>query len=192
LIYYLTDSLDKMVLFIMACPLKRDVNHKKVAVRNKLVQKFSPEEMEINSDLLNEFCFAFSSANIGAILELLHNHGRFFNNLSKGKAAGVFHKMIHGTKGIKSKNSFKYNRGISLDIFPGQEVLEIRCYDENLDDSSCFDFERFLGPSFGEPIVHSKNEIIFRFVFRYYEHKIFDVKMTNNAVANPERIVSNN
>jgi hypothetical protein len=148
--------------------------------------------MEVNSDLLNEFCHAFSSANINAILDLLHDRGRFFNDLSKEKAAGVFHKMIHGPHGIKTRNSYKYNHGISLDIFPGQEVLEIRCYNENFDDVSRFDVERFLGPEFGEPIVHTKNEIIYRFVFRYYEHKIFDIKMPHSAVANSERIVSNN
>jgi len=89
-------------------------------VRKNLIQKFSEEEMGLNSDLLNDFSHAFSSYDINAILDLLHDHGRFFKGLNKGKAAGVFHKMIHGPKGVKSRNSFKYNRGISLDISPGR------------------------------------------------------------------------
>ena len=161
-------------------------------MRKNLIQKFSEEEMGMNSDLLNDFSHAFSSYDINAILDLLHDQGRFFNGMNKGKAAGVFHNMIHGPQGIKSRNSFKYNRGISLDIFPGQEVLEIRCYNQRFDDDSCFDFEGYLGPKFGDPIVHSKNEIIYRFVFRYFEYKIFDLKMAQKAVSNSQKIISNN
>jgi len=161
-------------------------------VRKNLIQKFSEEEMGMNSDLLNDFSHTFSSSDINAILDLLHDQGRFFNGMNKGKAAGVFYKMIHGPKGVKSRNSFKYNRGISLDIFPGQEVLEIRCYNESFDDDSCFDFEGFRGPKFGDPIVHSKNEIIYRFVFRYFEYKIFDLKMAQKAVENSQIIISKN
>ncbi len=147
--------------------------------------------MEMNSDLLNDFSHAFSSFDVNAILDLLHERGRFFNDLNKGKAAGIFHKMIHGPNGIKSRNAMKYNRGISLDIFPGQEVLEIRCYNQCIEDLN-FDDEGFLGPNFGEPLVQAKNEIIFRFVFRFHEHKIVHLKMAHKAVANSQRIISNN
>ena len=161
-------------------------------MRKNLIQRFSDSEMERNSDIMNDFCYAFSASDINGLMSLLHENGRFFAHMSKGRAAGEFHRMMNGPQGIKTRNAFKYNRGISLDIFPGQEVLEIRCFNENYEDESIFDFEKFLGPKFGEPAVQSKNEIIFRFVFRYQDFKIIELKMASNAVANPKRIISNN
>lgn len=148
--------------------------------------------MELNSEILNVFCQALSTSNIYGIIHNLHDHGRFFNGLSKEKAVIVLHKMIYGPKGIKSRNAFTYNRGISLDIYPGQEVLEIRCYNQQANEDSAEDVEPFKGPNYGESTMICKDEIIFRFVFRFHEHKIFNLKMIHNAVANPQRIVSNN
>jgi hypothetical protein len=177
----------------VACTLSRGVsNLKNCAVRNKLVQKFSDDEMGVNSELLNNFCQAISTSNMYGIMYLLHDHGRFFNGLSKEKTVSVLHKLVHGPKGMKSRNTLKFNRGISLDIYPGHEVLEIRCYNQQADEDSDGDAERFMGPDFGEPILSSKDEIIYRFVFRFYEQKIFDIKMIHNAVVNPQRIVFNN
>jgi hypothetical protein len=141
---------------------------------------------------MNDFCYAFSAGDINGLMGLLHENGRFFNDLSKGRAAGELHKMMNGQKGIKSRNAFKYNRGISLDIFPGQEVLEIRCYNQNFEDDSMFDLDGFMGPKFGEPPVEGKNEIVYRFVFRYQDFKIIELKMASKAIANPKRIISNN
>ena len=141
---------------------------------------------------MNDFCYAFSAGDINGLMNLMHENGRFFNDLSKGRAAGVLHRMIHGPKGVKSRNAFKYNRGISLDIFPGQEVLEIRCFNQNFEDESLFNLDGVLGPKFGEPAVEEKNEIVYRFVFRYQDFKIIELKMASNAIANPRRIISNN
>ena len=161
-------------------------------MRNNLTKRFSDREKEKNSDIMNDFCYAFSAGDINGLMSLLHENGRFFNNLNKGRAAGEFHKMINSAKGIKTRNAFKYNRGISLDIFPGQEVLEIRCYNQNYDEESMFNLEGFLGPKFGEPAVESKNEIIYRFVFRYHDFKIIELKLASKAIAHAKRIISNN
>lgn len=161
-------------------------------MRNNLTKRFSDREKERNSDIMNDFCYAFSASDINGLMNLLHENGRFFNDLNKGRAAGELHKMMNGPKGIKSRNAFKYNRGISLDIFPGQEVLEIRCYIQNFEDDSMFDLDGFMGPKFGEPAVEGKNEIVYRFVFRYQDFKIIELKMAGKTIGNPKRIISNN
>jgi hypothetical protein len=167
-------------------------NLKNCAVRNKLVEKFSDDEMEMHSKLLNNFCHAIQSANMPGILHILHENGRFFNDLNKQKAARIICKMIHGPNGIKSRNFLKINHGISLGVFPGQEILELRSYNEQVDENSTRGNQHCFGPNFGEPQLDGKDEIIYRFVFRFYENKISNIQLVQKAIANPDRIISNN
>jgi hypothetical protein len=55
----------------------------------------------------------------------------FFGKMNCDKACGYFHNIFFGKNGISEKFHMEINTGISLDNYPGEFVMELRC--------SCYD-----------------------------------------------------
>ena len=158
-------------------------------MKNNFVRKFTEREVNKNSSIINDFAHAFSSFDVEDLMSLLHENGCFFNGYNKGRTYGIFRKMIHGANGIKSRNCMQFNRGISLTIFPGQEVLEIRCYNEDLD---FYSGKNHVIRTFGQPADPSIQEIVYRFVFRFQDFKIIEIKMATRSIENVEKLIIKN
>ena len=159
-------------------------------MKNNIVRKFTETEVNMNSTILTRFSHAFSSFDVSELMDLLHENGHFFNGYNKGRAQGIFRKIFHGADGIQSRNCIQINRGISLSIFPGQEVLEIRCFNDS--STSFFETNPISSRKFGQAVDPTLEEVVFRFVFRFQDYKIIELKLATASIEHVEKLILKN
>ena len=126
---------------------------------------------DINTRVLEAFILAFSAKNVQLFDEILHDEGLFLDNLTKNEALDFFHDQFYNRSfGLHQYAFMKIYRGISLDVFPGAEMLEIR-----LAACQCISV-------FGEEEDPFINEHVLRYTFRFKDGRI-------SGIAIPEKFV---
>jgi hypothetical protein len=156
-------------------------------MRNQIQVSISNRnEQEANSKVLKHFQYAFTSHELRAIEKLLHPQGVFFGKYSKMKAMGKFYTIFFGEDGIENLFHLSYSKGWSLHPFPGSEVLEIRCSDQN-------PFEGDVDiKNFGEPADHKISEQVFRFCFQFKDGMIYRLANSIQFLPQGEGVLEDN
>ncbi len=152
-----------------------------------IIRKTVTEQKE-NSKLMEEFSHAFVASNLNAINELLHEDGVFFGNITKAKALGYFQQLFFGDEGIANCQHVYFNKGISLDLFCGAEVLEFRCQKK-------LQFRKNGLPyfaAFGEMQDIFSDECVFRFAFEYTDGQISAIRIPKKYIEKADRFVLEN
>lgn len=131
-------------------------------MRKYFISKASNNELQKNSQALEFLIFSFINPSVLGVKNVLHENGNFF-----GKNKTLFLARIHKifTNLAEESYSLQINRGISLGVFPGAEVIEIRYS---------------IGSEFQKPEktkllgeTKSNNEIILRFSATFSDDKIY-------------------
>lgn len=131
----------------------------------------SLNEKEINTRALEALVFAFNAKNARLFDEILHDDGLFLDNLTKNEALDFFQDQFYNRRfGLHQYKFMKIYRGISLDVFPGAEMLEIRL-------AAC----PYISV-FGEEENPFINEHVLRYTFRFKDGRV-------SGIAVPEKFV---
>ncbi len=127
---------------------------------------------DINTRVLEAFILVFSRKNVQLFDEILHDDGLFLDNLTKNEVLDFFQDQFYNRRfGLQQYAFMKIYRGVSLDVFPGAEMIEIR-----LAACKCISV-------FGEEENPFINEHVLRFTFRFKDGII-------SVIAIPEKFVS--
>ncbi len=124
----------------------------------------SLNEKEINTRALEALILAFNAKNAQLFDEILHDDGVFLNNLTKNEALDFFQDQFYNRRfGMYKYKFIKIYRGISLDVFPGAEMIEIR-------NAAC----PYIS-DFGEEENPFINEHVLRFTFRFKDGRVSEI-----------------
>ncbi len=124
----------------------------------------SLNEKEINTRALEALILAFNAKNAQLFDEILHDDGVFLDNLTKNEALDFFQDQFYNRRfGLYKYKFIKIYRGISLDVFPGAEMIEIR-------NAAC----PYIS-DFGEEENPFINEHVLRFTFRFKDGRVSEI-----------------
>jgi hypothetical protein len=153
-----------------------------------IIQRVSLEEQILNTQLLSAFEYAFSSNECKNIYQLLHPHGIFFSKYNRQKACGVFHNIFFGAKRIDNIFHLEVNRGITIDNYPGEVVLEFRSSD--IDPFT--DDVNHMGKKFGEKPDKRIKEVVNVFAFSFKDNKIYTIRRPEKCISEFNSMLENN
>ena len=153
-----------------------------------MILRVSELEQLLNTRLLTKFQYVFSANDCSSLIEILHPNGIFFGKMNCDKACGYFHNIFFGKNGISEKFHTEINTGISLDHYPGEFVMELRCscYDPFTDSITS------VKKTFGEKPDPLINESVYRFAFSFKDEKIFTIRIPGKCISDPKPFIENN
>jgi hypothetical protein len=143
------------------------------------IRRVSLEQQVINTQLLSDFEFAFSSNDCKNIFKMLHPDGLFFNKNNRYKACGVFFNIFFGEQCIDKNFHMEVNRGVTIDKFPGEVVLEFRSSDIDPFTNDV----NLINKKFGEKPDQRIKEVVHVLAFSFKDNKIFTIRIPGKCVS---------
>jgi len=153
-----------------------------------IVNRVSGVEQMLNTRLLSTFECIFSASDFNNLKGILHPSGKYFGKLNYLKACGYFYTLFFGKDGSSEKFHMEVNRGVSMDQFAGEAVLELRC--STFDPFS--DNPKKVKKEFGEKADQSINETVYRFAFSFKDDKIFTIRIPGKCCSEITNMIQNN
>jgi hypothetical protein len=152
------------------------------------ITHISETDKIVSQRLLDTFKTIFSSTNFSHLKDILHNEGVFFGKMNRDKACGYFYNLFFNEGGTSEKFHIQFLRGITLDRYAGENVLEIRCSEF---DPFTFDYA-VINKKFGDELDLTINESIFRFAFSFKDDQIYTIRIPGKCTADLKNLIKNN
>ena len=154
------------------------------------ITKFTLPEQQKNDMIIDNFMFTLLSQEMHAFKCFLHDDGKFFGNYSKEQAVAYFFRILFKDSIVQNWPVINVNRGVSLEIHPGKEVLEFRIIPQKY--SELMDIFEHI--PFGTPARKEIEERVYKFVVMVKDDKIYGIEIPKKVQAQKEveRLIKEN